>query len=391
MENQKILIVDDEPFNIDYLEQELEDSRFILITANNGQEAVELIKKEIPDLILLDIMMPIMDGFQVLAKIKADLITRDIPIIIISAMNDLESVVRGIKMGAEDFLPKPFEPTLLHARISASLEKKRLRDLEKVYLKNLQREMEIGREIQSSFLPAELPRIDGWELAVFFKSAKEVAGDYYDAFLLPNGNLVWLVGDVCDKGVGAALFMTLFRSLIRATAINDLACQNGEMQSIDAHERLQQIVSFTNQYVSSTHADAKFSSLFIALVDLKTGILDYLNCGNEPPILVRNGKELAKLSPNGPVVGILPEAIYIPAKITLQKDDCIVAYTDGVTDALDEKNHSFSYELLLDTLSNAASSNASEILKLLVDRITTHVGRAEQFDDITLMVVRKTS
>lgn len=124
----KVLIVDDEPLNVDYLEQELEELSYETLSADNGEAALALVRSESPDLILLDIMMPVMDGFAVLAYMKADPLLRDIPVIIISAMNDLKSVVKGIEQGAEDYLPKPFEPVLLQARISSSLEKKRLRD-----------------------------------------------------------------------------------------------------------------------------------------------------------------------------------------------------------------------------------------------------------------------
>jgi class 3 adenylate cyclase len=130
----RILIVDDEPFNVDYLEQELEELDYETLAATNGQEALDCVHSSSPDLVLLDIMMPIMDGFAVLEKLKADPATRDIPVIVISAMTDLQSVVKGIKGGAEDYLPKPFEPTLLHARISASLEKKVLRDQQRKLL-----------------------------------------------------------------------------------------------------------------------------------------------------------------------------------------------------------------------------------------------------------------
>jgi CheY-like chemotaxis protein len=174
----KILIVDDEPFNVDYLEQELEDSDYLTIAAVDGQEALAKVRSEAPDLVLLDIMMPGMDGFEVLSRLKADPATRDIPVIIISASNSLQSVVKGIQLGAEDYLPKPFEPVLLHARISSSLEKKRLRDLEHQYMRGLERELDIAREIQQGFLPSELPEVDGWEIASFFKAAREVAGDY---------------------------------------------------------------------------------------------------------------------------------------------------------------------------------------------------------------------
>jgi class 3 adenylate cyclase len=124
----KVLIADDEPFNVDYLEQELDDLDCDTISARNGQEALDKLRSESPDLVLLDIMMPVLDGFAVLAFMKTDPKLRDIPVIIISAMNDLQNVVKGIEQGAEDYLPKPFEPVLLRARISSSLEKKRLRD-----------------------------------------------------------------------------------------------------------------------------------------------------------------------------------------------------------------------------------------------------------------------
>jgi class 3 adenylate cyclase len=134
MTQPKILIVDDEPFNVDYLEQELEELSYAIITASNGKEALDRVKNEHPDLVLLDIMMPVMDGFAVLGELKANPLLRQIPVIVISAANDLESVVKGIQLGAEDYLPKPFEPTLLHARIAASLEKKSLRDQQRKLL-----------------------------------------------------------------------------------------------------------------------------------------------------------------------------------------------------------------------------------------------------------------
>ena len=147
-EQSKILIVDDEPFNVDYLEQELEDLNYETISARNGQEALEKLHSESPDLVLLDIMMPIMDGFAVLSHMKVDPKLRDIPVIIISAMNDLQSVVKGIKQGAEDYLPKPFEPVLLQARISSSLEKKRLRDEHRRLIRTFA-DKEVGEELMS--------------------------------------------------------------------------------------------------------------------------------------------------------------------------------------------------------------------------------------------------
>jgi len=153
MGKPKVLIVDDEPFNVDYLEQELEDLDYETVSAFNGHEALEQVAAESPDVILLDIMMPQMDGFQVLEHLKADERWRNIPVIIISAMDDIDSVVRGIKLGAEEYLPKPFNEVLLKARIEASLEKKRWRDKEQAYLAEIEAEREKSERLLLNILP----------------------------------------------------------------------------------------------------------------------------------------------------------------------------------------------------------------------------------------------
>ena len=304
METPKILIVDDEEFNVDYLQQELEDCHYTLLKASNGKEALELVQAERPDLVLLDIMMPVMDGFEVLQNLKNDKATRDIPVIVISASNNLQSVVRGIQLGAEDYLPKPFEPVLLHARISSCLEKKRLGDLQNLYLKGLERELDIAREIQQSFLPFELPHTEGWQIAASLKAAREVAGDFYDAFLLPDKGIVSVVGDVCGKGVGAALFMTLFRSLIRATSTTDDFLGRNDQHILTPVERLQHAVGFTNAYIVQTHSEANmFATIFIGLIDPRDGSLTYLNCGHEPALVMINKGVQERLPPTGPAVG----------------------------------------------------------------------------------------
>lgn len=159
-EPPKILIVDDEPFNVDYLEQELADAGYQTVSATNGQQALDQVATENPDLVLLDIMMPILDGFAVLAHLKGNITTRDLPVIVISAMSDMASVVKGVKQGAEDYLPKPFDETLLHARISASLDKKKFRDREIEYLHNVERLTDAAVAVENeTFDAAQLSQV----------------------------------------------------------------------------------------------------------------------------------------------------------------------------------------------------------------------------------------
>lgn len=390
MSNPKILIVDDEPFNVEYLKQELEELNYDTIAAINGQDALDKVRSEVPDLVLLDIMMPVMDGFEVLSHLKADPAVHNIPVIVISADNNLQSVVKGIQMGAEDYLPKPFEPTLLYARISSCLEKKHLRDLQQLYLNSLEREMDIAREIQMSFLPSDLPKIEGWKIAAYFKAAHEVAGDFYDAFTLPDGNFACVIGDVCGKGVGAALFMTLFRSLIRATSTSDIASSGVDMKTLSPAERLQHVISFTNHYITETHGDANmlFSTVFIGIFNIKENTLTYINCGNEPPLLLRKGRVVTALPPTGPVVGVIPDACFTVKKIPVQISDLLLVFTDGIPDALSMDNLSFSNERLQNILSGD-DITPEALLENIEGQLHQFIGEADQFDDITMLAVKR--
>jgi serine phosphatase RsbU (regulator of sigma subunit) len=389
MDKAKILIVDDEPFNLEYLEQELEDTAISITKALNGQECLDKACSEFPDLILLDIMMPVMDGFEVLRHLREKDTIRDIPVIIISANSDLQNVIKGIELGAEDYLPKPFDPAILHARVSSSLEKKRLRDIEKLYFKNLERELEIGREIQSGFLPEKLPLVNGWEIASFFKSAKEVAGDFYDSFQLANSTLVFLVGDVCGKGVGAALFMALFRSLIRVTATNEDDYPVFFDSELTSAERLLHLINFINHYVTETHSDNNlFATLFIGYLDPANGQLSYANCGNEPPILIDSSGLISELKPTGPVIGAFPEAEFLVKEIQIKPGQLLFSFTDGITDAIDLNQNSFGRDRLIDLLKKVNDSPNLVIEGALSELERFSEGQS-QFDDITLLSIKR--
>ncbi|NLT73589.1 MAG: SpoIIE family protein phosphatase [Chloroflexi bacterium] len=386
MSDATVLVVDDEPYNLDYLQQELEDAGYRVILASDGLEALERVRDRAPDLVLLDVMMPRMDGFQVLSRLKGDAATRAIPVIIISADTDLGSVVQGIRLGADDYLPKPFEPVLLHARISSGLERKRLHDLETLYLEGLEREMDIARQIQRSFLPERLPDVPGWDVAACFRSARDVAGDFYDVFTLPDGRLACVLGDVCGKGVGAALFMTLFRSLVRATLTSN--CFRGAQAApVSPREQLAEAVALINRYVAETHrAEGTFCALFAGTLDVDTGRMVYTNCGSDPPLLLRRGVVRGQLKPTGPVVGILEDVRFAVEDLLLEPGDTLVAYTDGLIDALNEAGEPFDLAGLRGALSNGA---AASLVDEIERDVVAHVGEASPFDDITLVAIHR--
>jgi serine phosphatase RsbU (regulator of sigma subunit) len=380
---QKVLVVDDEPFNVDYLEQELEDFGVATVSATNGQEALHLIEKEKPDVVLLDIMMPVMDGFEALEKMKANETTRDIPVIVISAMSDIDQIVKGIELGAEDYLPKPFDPTLLRARLTASLEKKRLRDLEKVYFQGLERELEIGRDIQAGFLPNDFPEIKGWEIAHYFEAAREVSGDFFDLFKLADGNIAIVIGDVTDKGVGAALYMALYRSLIRVYLGGDASTKN-----LNNTELLLETAKNTNEYICNIHDSEKFLTAFIALLDPTTAEIVYLSAGHDHPYIIDAQKEITELEPTGPAIGIMPGAEFAAKSLTLETGSTLLLYSDGITDVQNPNQEIFGPEKLL-KLATMAKPSAKSLISTIVDETNAFRAGAIQFDDMTLLAISR--
>lgn len=378
-----ILIVDDEPFNLDTLEQELDDLGYHAIPASSGREALELISSQTPDMVLLDIMMPGMDGFEVLRRLKAEPDWRDVPVVIVSALSDMDSVVRGIQLGADDYLPKPFNPTLLAARLQAGLARKQISDLEKRYLQSLQREMAIGHQIQADFLPKQLPELPGWELAAYFQAARDVAGDFYDAFILPDGQAVFFLGDVTDKGVGAAMFMALYRTLLRAflSSIDEMPRWKD-----DQGECLLEIVRYVNRYVLETHADALFTSLVVGVLAPETGQVVYINAGHNPPVIVNGGQVRQRLAPSGPLLGAIEVVDYSPCKVELGAGDLLLLYSDGLEDAVNRQEEIFGIERLLEAVCRPAES-AAELLRSVFAEIEAFMGDEKQYDDFTALAV----
>lgn len=382
--------MDDVEVNRDLLARRLQQQGHTVSLADNGRRALEMLRAAEFDLVLLDIMMPEMDGYQVLAEMMGDAALKHVPVIMISAVTEMDSVVKCIETGATDYLPKPFNTVLLKARVVSTLEKKRLRDKERLYAKSLERDLEIGREIQKSFLPEELPRIPGWEIAARFRPARQVAGDFYDAFALPaSGRIGLVVADVCDKGVGAALFMALFRTLLRATATGGADSPGSAAGDADPGAELLSAVRLTNDYIAKTHGRSNmFATLFFGVLEPATGALLYVNGGHEAPVVFGPGGVKARLAPTGPAVGMMPDMAFAVGQARLEAGDGLLVFTDGVTDARGVSGL-YGEERLLARLREGASSTASGLLDAVESAVLAHAAGWDQADDITLLAVRR--
>jgi sigma-B regulation protein RsbU (phosphoserine phosphatase) len=270
-----------------------------------------------------------------------------------------------------------------NARLTAQAE--RARDL-------AQRELEIGRDIQAGFLPEKIIQPRGWEIAAVFRPARQVAGDFYDVFELDGqGKVCFLVCDVCDKGVGAALFMALFRSLVRAFSARQ-AYGNEHRASrpgTDPEETLLSAISRTNNYIARTHSRANmFATGFFGILAPGSGELRYVNCGHEAPLVLQGGRVRSLLRPTGPAVGAFPDVQYRVARVRLAPGETLFAFTDGANDAQNPLGEFFGRDRLAGAAA-AEGASARDLAQKVLTAIEDHMSGATPFDDITFLMVRR--
>jgi sigma-B regulation protein RsbU (phosphoserine phosphatase) len=264
-------------------------------------------------------------------------------------------------------------------------------------------EIEKGQKMQRDFLPAELKLPPEWELSALFKPARQVAGDFYDSFMLPSGGIGVVIADVCDKGVGSALFMALFRSLIRVFSTeNDLgsiSITQADQHNVKGHTQIINLghvnalgaVKLTNDYVADNHSNLNmFATLFFGIIDPKTGLLTYVNGGHEPLVIIGEDGIKSRLMPTGPAVGMLPQVKFRIQQIELEPGDTLLGYTDGVTEAKSPTSKFFTEERLVKILEHPEPDTTATQLLDRIDRdLMEHIADADQFDDITMIAVRR--
>ena len=394
----RVLVVDHADDSRDTLGRALQREGYVVDSAARGGEALEKLRAEPFDMVLLAVPMPGTDGPRFLEALRNDARLAQVAVIVVSAPDDLDALEQCLELGADDYLPKAFRPVMLRTRLSAALDRRRLRDAE-----SLTREMNVARSIQRDFLPESLPLARGVQLAAALHPARQVSGDFYDAFTLaPSGTIVLVVGDVCDKGVGAALFMALFRSLIRASAdpVGGGAIQmiGGRRtivrQSLEAAtpaDLLTRVAGFTNDYIARLHGRTNmFATVFLAALDPMTGQCDYVNAGHEPALVVAPDGATRELRPTGPALGMLPDQAFGAGEETLERGHCLFAFTDGLVEARGPAGEAFGTERLRDAL-RANNTSASDLVRGVMEALNAFTGQAEPHDDVTLLAATRTS
>jgi serine phosphatase RsbU (regulator of sigma subunit) len=408
MKTQTVLVVDDTPTNIQILMETLKND-YRILAALNGKKALHSAALDPPpDIILLDVMMPDMDGYEVCARLKADAKTRDIPIIFITAKSEAQDETKGLELGAVDYITKPFSPPVVSARVKTHLQLKEAKEILKnqnVILEQrvaertkevlalqqvefelraakekVENELNIAAQIQKSILPSKFPPYPDrkeFELFALMRPARYIGGDFYDFFFIDDHSLALVMADVSDKGIPAALFMMVSRTLI-----NSLAMEN-KSPSV--------VLQKANNIMCQNNESGMFVTVFLAFYDVLSGQLTATNAGHSAGLIIEpDGTSREWAATHGAALGFMEDLPYKEETMNLKAGRTLYLYTDGVTEAMSPNNQLFGLDRLRDLL------KINRDLKL--DRLCTAIEaslsefqQGEQFDDITMLALRRNS
>jgi sigma-B regulation protein RsbU (phosphoserine phosphatase) len=386
----RILSVDDEQdmemLILQLFRKQIRDKKYEFVFANNGIEALQKLEEtEDIALILSDINMPGMDGLTFLSKINE----KQNPLlkaIMVSAYGDMDNIRTAMNRGAFDFVTKPVNFDDLEITIAKTVEHiEMLSNLERgrEQLIAIQNDLSVAKEIQMSMLPKTVPANigkAGVDLHAFIHPAKVVGGDLYDYFMMDSEHLFFMIGDVSDKGIPAALFMAIGKAIFKSQFSN----RNGD--------NICEKVKIVNEFLSEDNSSFMFITAFVCILNVKTGVVEYVDAGHEPPIIIRADGSTELVKKQGGMALCFDSTFEFESHtVTLNPGDKFVLYTDGVTDANNLAGARYGLHYLQDFFTTGEGSTketAKEMNEATLDSLIDFIGAANQFDDITMLSLR---
>jgi sigma-B regulation protein RsbU (phosphoserine phosphatase) len=371
---ESILLVDDNPTNLQVLFQTLDGAGCKLLIAKNGEIAISIAGKALPDLILLDIMMPGIDGYEVCRQLKSNAATSDIPVIFLSALGDTEDKVKGLQLGAVDYITKPFQPDEVIARVNTHLTIHRLKREVESQKDQLEHELEVVSAVQRKLLPKQLPVIDGFKLAVHYETSRYAGGDYYDILELPDNCWGFLIADAEGHSAPAAVLMAMTCALFRSYPGS----------AADPAE----VLHYLNEHLCKV-ADPSFMTALYAYYDANAQAMRIARAGHPLPMIFRHSDKKAIELPCPGVypLGIEPYEIEIPVTETkLEPGDRFLIYTDGLTERFDMGGKTYGEERLLRLLAIDSADDPQGVIAAIMADVERFAGEHPADDDQALLL-----
>jgi len=372
-----VLLVDDAPANIQIVNSILKDTYKIRI-ATNGPKALELANATPrPDLILLDVMMPEMDGYQVCSQLKLHSQTRDIPVIFLTGQTDVQDETRGFEAGAVDYIHKPFSPAVVRARVQTHLVLRGIQEQLAQQLRTIQKELETARQIQMSILPTEIPKIEGLDIAARYMPMTSVAGDFYDFIVVDERRIGILMADVSGHGMPAALIASMLKIALAAQVphATDPA----------------QVLSGLNQVLCGKFEHHHVTAAYL-FIDMGKKTMTYAGAGH-PPMLFwgPSSPNVQDVAENGLFLGRFPWATFSSVDLPFTEGDWCLLYTDGIPETANSSEVEFGENRFRQFLVTERSTTANQFADLLLEELSIWANRGpggELDDDITMVVIR---
>ena len=383
----KILSVDDEMdlelLLTQYFRRKIRKGEYEFHFAHNGLEALTMLLKEKDfDIILSDINMPEMDGLTLLTKIN-EMQNPALKCIMVSAYGDMGNIRQAMNNGAFDFATKPIDLDDLSLTIEKAIEHiayiKTMQE-EHTQLESIKGDLAVAREIQQAILPRIFPPFPeeaaNMDIAASMNAAKDVGGDFYDFFRIDADHIGFVIADVSGKGVPAAIFMAVCRTLIRATGIRGVSPS--------------ECITYSNSLLAKESVNAMFVTAFYGIYNIRTGEVKYANAGHNPPYLMKADGSVKVLPLSHDfVAGVIDDFQYTEETTLLEKGDTLLLFTDGVTEATSPTYEEYGEQRLEQRLSQLTQVGCQEIIDAIKADVKAFAGEAEQSDDITLLALKR--
>jgi serine phosphatase RsbU (regulator of sigma subunit) len=374
LSESRILIVDDAKTNIDILVEALRDE-YKLSVALDGAAALRSVEKSAPDLVLLDIVMPGLDGYEVCRRLRAQESTRELPIMFLSALEDVRDKTRGFEVGGNDYLTKPFEVLEVKARVRSLLKAKAYAD---AIREAMARDLLIAREIQMGILPTDLAAATSHsdlDVHAIIEPAQKVGGDLYEVLRASDDRLVVALGDVSGKGIPAALFMAVTVTVLRTLA----------RHIVDPAE----ILSRLNDELVERNPRGMFVTVQCLVFDLENRRVSCAGAGHHQLAIVSPGRPPRLACPSsGRPAGLMASNPIECEILPLEPGDTFVLYSDGVSEAMNAADDFYGDERLLAVLSAGANASAADTVARVLADVRAFAAGAKQSDDITVLAAR---
>jgi len=371
-----LLLVDDDSENIQVVNSILGD-KYKIRVATNGVKALELVRVEpFPSLILLDVIMPYMDGYEVCSQLKTDPKTRDIPVIFLTGKTEVADETKGFELGAVDYIHKPFSPPIVNARVRTHLMLREAHEIVARQLSTMNSELEMARQVQLSILPSEIPHLPGLEIAARYLPMSSVAGDFYD-FLVPDDQHVGiLIADVSGHGLPSALIASMLQSALAA-------------QSPHASDPTQ-VLAGLNRAIHGKFERHYVTACYL-FVDTLQGTVRYSGAAH-PPFLVwqaRTGR-VTEYVENGLMLGPFGDSPYSAGTLSLEPGDRVLLFTDGLLEVKNAAGRDFGVDgvrQILECKHDLPPGRFADALLYALSNWSEDAIGPRQADDITIIAI----